>query len=529
MGGACGKGRKARRVGDEFQANLINEHKSTELYTDTYEIGKMLGKGSYGVVNLARHKSTGRRVAIKTIKIGNGETWKELKNEVNIMKSLRHPNIVQLYETFSTSDTLHMVMAECGGGDLSHWLKDRMKASGKMCDAEFEKNVARFVVKTFSALAYMHDRNICHRDLKLDNLMLESSDPDAEVLVMDFGLGEIIQGKQKLEDASGTLPYMSPEVLDESIPYDYPCDIWATGVILYVLLAKELPFKGNNVDGISAEIKHKLRDPQQYMFTSPVWTSVSDSAKETVLALLQADHKKRPSAEQAQQLPWLRQHEDPKQKFQSFRSSQDLKPGDITNENFSTSSQDLITALRDFGSFQKLKQSALIAASFSLEESNVEVKNLRNAFNMIDTANNGRITEDELAKVFALSDSDVPEAEVKTIFKAMDQDGTGSINWLEFLAATTHATNLLKAQHWQEAFKLLDIDGSGFISVTNVEKVLGKAANENKAKEIVKDFDLKSNGVVEMDEFMVMMQQIQENNSVRASSRRPQGALKTKG
>jgi calcium-dependent protein kinase len=93
-----------------------------------------------------------------------------------------------------------------------------------------------------------------------------------------------------------------------------------------------------------------------------------------------------------------------------------------------------------------------------------------------------------------MSDSNIDKAEVQAIFKAMDQDGTGAINWLEFLAATTHATNLLQEHHWQEAFKLLDIDKSGSISVGNVQKVLGKAVDAGKAKQLVEDFDLKQNG-----------------------------------
>jgi len=510
MGAACGVAKKSRKVGDEFQANLIHDHKTSENLLDTYEMGKSLGKGSYGTVHLGRHKITKRRVAIKTIKVGNGETWKELKNEVNIMKALRHPNVVQLYETYSTNDTLYLIMAECSGGDLTGWLKKVMKTKGKLCTPEYEKIVARFIVKTLSALAYMHHRNICHRDLKLDNLMLENDGPDAEVIVMDFGLGEIIQGKQKLEDSSGTLPYMSPEVLDESIPYDYPCDIWATGVILHVLLVKDLPFKGGNIDAIQADIRHKLRSPQEYMFNNPTWNSVSDAAKDMVVSLLTADHKKRPSAEQAQQHAWLRQHENEKQKLKSFRQQQ---------------TTEIAEALKDFGSFEKLKQSALIAAAFSLDES--KVSGLRDAFNSIDTANNGRISKDELAKVFELADPDtqMPKADVDSIFDAMDQDGTGAINWLEFLAATTHATNLLQEHHWQEAFKLLDIDETGSISVANVERVLGKAADESKAKGIVQDFDLKENGVVELDEFMVMMQQIQLQNSTRASSRKQSSQL----
>ena len=91
MGGACGKSKRTRRVGDEFQANLIHEHKATEQIEAHYILGRSLGKGSYGEVRLGKHKTTERRVAIKTIKVGGGETWKELKNEVNIMKNLRHP------------------------------------------------------------------------------------------------------------------------------------------------------------------------------------------------------------------------------------------------------------------------------------------------------------------------------------------------------------------------------------------------------------------------------------------------------
>jgi serine/threonine protein kinase len=168
MGAACSAYSTARATNVEFQANLAHEHKSSHKCTDTYDFVRILGTGKYGSVWLGVHKQTGRNVADKIIEVGHGETWKELKNEASIMKSLRHLNIVQIHEIFATKDTLFSVMAHCSGGDLSVWLNNAVNKRGlTLCDQEHGRQVARIGVKTLSALAYMHDRHICHRWDKL--------------------------------------------------------------------------------------------------------------------------------------------------------------------------------------------------------------------------------------------------------------------------------------------------------------------------------------------------------------------------
>jgi calcium-dependent protein kinase len=486
----------ARPTGSDFQANLINEHSVDEKCLDTYapvENG-MLGAGAYGTVFCARHKGTSREVAIKTIQVGNGETWDNLLNEVNIMKKLRHPNIVRLYETFKTNSSIQLVMHKCSGGDLRKFLEK--KHPGDEMSPQYETRVARMISKVLAAVAYMHHRKVCHRDLKLENIMLETDADDSEIVVMDFGLGEILQRNDRLNDSTGTLPYMAPEMLSDAVPYDFECDIWAVGIILFELLATTLPFH-NGMDPESLHsIKAKIDNPDDKLFCQPIWKTVSPEAKACILQLCKFNPNQRPTAEQAHTCEWLIRHHDPNEEFIHFKD---------TDEK----AQKLVTDLKQFSKFEDLKRAALISAAFGLDENMVD--DLKHEFNMIDSNNNGRITQEELKKLMELDHEHVlKEEEVKAVFDAIDQDHDGTINWLEFLAASTHSINLLQQQHWTEAFKLLDIDNTGSISKENVAMVLGRAAKKDQADKILDDFDVNGDGKVTFEEFMQMVDQLHQ-------------------
>jgi serine/threonine protein kinase len=231
-------------------ANLCPEHGLSADVTTVYHATKVLGEGSYGKVFAARHKASDRIYAIKHIKCtekSGAEEWKGIMNEVKIMKSLAHPNILRLFETYRTAQSLYLVLDLCTGGDLRDWLSNEQEARGDkffLVDFKYEQQVAHFVHKTLAAVAYMHAMNICHRDLKLDNLMLESRESSAEVIVSDFGLGELLPQSRLLEEQTGTLEYMAPEVLDDSVGYDSACDVWSIGVVAFELLGRTRPFQG---------------------------------------------------------------------------------------------------------------------------------------------------------------------------------------------------------------------------------------------------------------------------------------------
>ena len=525
-----------REVGGDFESNLINEHSPTESCLDHFKMksGK-LGAGSYGLVRCAVHKKTGVEVAIKTIKVGNGETWENLLNEVHVMKQLRHPNIVRLYETYKTDESVELVMYKCSGGTLRQFLETHH--GGTTVDPLYEQQVAQMMTKVLSAVAYMHHRRVCHRDLKLENIMIKTRGECTDVVVMDFGLGEILDNDDRLTDNTGTLPYMAPEMLQHNVQYDFACDVWAIGVIVFHLLSNTLPFHRGNIVETMNSISHRLKKPYEKLFTrqklsnrrgelptpmrtSSVWDNVSKEAKECILQILRFNCVQRPSARLAQKCKWLVLHHNPAEKFEELKKPESKeRVGQLVN------------SLRQFANFRPLQNIALLAAAFGLDES--KVGHLMQLFHMLDTDNNvhdGRITLDELRRLMELDldldqpcGSDLDEAEVRTIFDALDQDHDGSINWLEFLAASCHAQTastsphrkLIEEENWTEAFNLLDVDGVGAISVASIDKMLGDAsAKRQKFRSpsgcIVGDFDLNGDGKITLDEFMKMTEKIPE-------------------
>jgi serine/threonine protein kinase len=189
--------------------NLCAEHILSNDVTETYHATKVLGEGSYGKVFAGKHKQTKRVYAIKHIMCetkSSVEEWQSIMNEVKIMKSLTHPNILRLFETYRTAQSLYLVLDLCTGGDLRQWLEHQQSTRGNkffLVDFAYEQKVAQFIHKTLAAVAYMHAQGVLHRDLKLENLLLESAEDDAEIIVSDFGLGELLPKSKLLDEQTG--------------------------------------------------------------------------------------------------------------------------------------------------------------------------------------------------------------------------------------------------------------------------------------------------------------------------------------
>jgi len=169
-------------------------------FKDTYELSKIIGRGAFSVVHLAIHKKTGDQVAVKIIDktVANAEEdEKRFKNEVAILKKVRHPNIIALIDIFETDSNLYLVMELVTGGELFDKIVEKTQYT--------ERNAAGLVNKMLSAVEYLHENNIAHRDLKPENLLLKAGD-DTEVMLSDFGLSKIVGENARLETACGT-PY----------------------------------------------------------------------------------------------------------------------------------------------------------------------------------------------------------------------------------------------------------------------------------------------------------------------------------
>ncbi|KAF5901981.1 MAP/microtubule affinity-regulating kinase 4 isoform X6, partial [Clarias magur] len=230
-------------------ASIPDEHP----HIGNYRLLKTIGKGNFAKVKLARHILTGREVAIKIIDKTqlNPTSLQKLYREVRIMKSLNHPNIVQLFEVIETEKSLYLIMEYASGGEVF----DYLVAHGRMKEKEARGKFRQIV----SAVHYCHQKKIVHRDLKAENLLL---DADSNIKIADFGFSNEFTLGSKLDTFCGSPPYAAPELF-QGKKYDGPeVDIWSLGVILFTLVSGSLPFDGQNLKELRERVlRGKYRVP----------------------------------------------------------------------------------------------------------------------------------------------------------------------------------------------------------------------------------------------------------------------------
>lgn len=280
-----------------------------------------LGTGSFGQVVLGVQISTQIERAIKIIQKEDIEDQLNFVNEIDILKTLDHPNIIKLYETFEDQDRVFLIFELCHGGELFNAILER---------GHFNENEARDIFHTImKALHHCHKSGICHRDLKPENFLLAQKGDLNSVKMIDFGLSAYFKPKhQKLprlrESFKGSMQpqshnpkrqplirhfstfvgtnfYIAPEVLQGN--YDEQCDIWSAGVVLYVLLIGYPPFRGNTEWELMIAIKNGVYD-----LSSRDWSYISNSAKHLISKML-CPKKRRLSAEEVLRHPWLAERE----------------------------------------------------------------------------------------------------------------------------------------------------------------------------------------------------------------------------
>ncbi|XP_060124623.1 serine/threonine-protein kinase SIK3 isoform X2 [Zootoca vivipara] len=218
-----------------------------------YEIERTIGKGNFAVVKLATHLVTRVKVAIKIIDKTqlDEENLKKIFREVQIMKMLCHPHIIRLYQVMETERMIYLVTEYASGGEIF----DHLVAHGRMAEKEARKKFKQIV----AAVHFCHCRNIVHRDLKAENLLL---DANLNIKIADFGFSNIFTPGQLLKTWCGSPPYAAPELF-EGKEYDGPkVDIWSLGVVLYVLVCGALPFDGSTLQNLRARVlSGKFRIP----------------------------------------------------------------------------------------------------------------------------------------------------------------------------------------------------------------------------------------------------------------------------
>eukprot|EP00826_Nyctotherus_ovalis_P013410 TRINITY_DN1361_c0_g3_i1.p1 TRINITY_DN1361_c0_g3~~TRINITY_DN1361_c0_g3_i1.p1 ORF type:complete len:609 (-),score=189.75 TRINITY_DN1361_c0_g3_i1:486-2312(-) len=233
------KSRKYYAEKEEERNMWVNTIKKVIGYaniTDYYELKENLGKGKFGLVRAAVHKKSGKRVAIKLMKkqVMTTQDLELVKQEIEIMKILQHPNLIRLLDVFENTDYIYIVMEVMEGGDLFGYLEKRHFRLP-------ERTAARIVHSLAAGLYYLHNYGVVHRDLKPENVLMVSKAEDSDVKIMDFGLSKMIGPSQLCTEPFGTLSYVSPEVLQQK-PYGKGVDVWSLGVLAYLMLVGSLPF-----------------------------------------------------------------------------------------------------------------------------------------------------------------------------------------------------------------------------------------------------------------------------------------------
>jgi len=284
------------------QHNIDNEFcPVTGVYSNIVEdyliSPNVLGKGHYGVVRECHHRVTGETFAVKSIDKSKIGRMDHLQREIYLLANVDHPSIMKMSDCYEDADYVHIVTEKYTGGELFDQIVESTNQSG--CFSE--RRAAGIIRSLLEAVAYLHENGIVHRDIKPENILFESQEQDAAIRLIDFGLSRTHDPRTEgpLANPVGTAYYMSPEVLKGK--YDRSCDLWAIGVVCYILLCGYPPFNG----GTDAEIHDATRRGRLH-FGGGAWLCKSDEATDFVKCLLRRDPRRRMTAEQALCHPWMR-------------------------------------------------------------------------------------------------------------------------------------------------------------------------------------------------------------------------------
>lgn len=281
----------------------IDEHKLcpvTGRYANIIEdyliSPNVLGKGHYGTVRECTHRVTGKILAVKSVDKSKIGRLDHLEREIYFLSNIDHSSVMRLVDCYEDANFLHIITEKYMGGDLFDRILESTNSSGCFT----EHNTAHVIKSLLEAVSYLHSNGIVHRDIKPENILYESQQEDAAVRLIDFGLSRTHDVKREglMSNPVGTPYYMSPEIWNGQ--YDKSCDIWAVGVVTYILLCGYPPFNGNT----NKEIQVSTRKCHLH-FDGIAWFNKSDEALNFVECLLRRDPRKRFNAKEALCHPWL--------------------------------------------------------------------------------------------------------------------------------------------------------------------------------------------------------------------------------
>ncbi|EXJ96375.1 CAMK/RAD53 protein kinase [Capronia coronata CBS 617.96] len=302
---------KRRELEDGDEITILDEarfvfrypkSRDSSAFNSRYRILQQLGKGHFATVYLCVERSTGFKYAVKKFERRMGESQRSqsegLQQEIAVLMSVSHPNILCLKETFDESDGVYLILELAPEGELFNLIVSKQKLT--------EAETRKIFIQLFQGTKYLHERGIVHRDIKPENILL--TDKNLSVKLADFGLAKIIGEESFTTTLCGTPSYVAPEILENTRhrKYTKAVDVWSLGVVLYICLCGFPPFSDElysreNPYTLAQQIKMGRFD-----YPSPYWDSVGDSALDLIDRMLTVDVEKRITIDQCLEHPWTR-------------------------------------------------------------------------------------------------------------------------------------------------------------------------------------------------------------------------------
>ena len=476
---------------DKSQIRRQNKRRVTESKNKdirkNYEFISMLGNGSFGKVRLYRDKNYKELLfAIKTLK-KEGITsyhFSLLKQEVDILSNMDHPNIVKYFGIFEDDYFIHIVMEYLKGQDLS-------KIISLKNYTDFNENqMGQIIHQLLKALSFIHSKNIIHRDIKPENILFSDKRNIFSLKLIDFGLATFQEQEKK---TAGTPMYMSPEMVDGN--GTYVSDIWSVGVVVYQMVTGKLPFDGGENDENQILYEHIKNDEYNKEKLNNV--ECSDDVKDFIDKALQKDIKKRMTVQEALNHPWIK-------KF----NVNSLDPS-LLNEN-------TIQLLLNFSKKPALQKEIYYFLAKISNENDIAI--YKNIFNFFDMNNKGGLSKNDLKEGLEKNKIDIDEDTLDIIFDGLDFHNNGKIYYSEFLAAMVSSKDFNKEEKIISVFNLLkeNEQNNNYITYDSLENA-AKALNLNINKERIKHCFKRLNESINLEKFQkiildeVSEEQMEEN------------------
>ena len=437
-----------------------------------------ISPGSFGQVVLGTHKETHTQRAIKLIKksLIDANLGKEgVMAEFKLLKTLDHPNILRVFEAYEDTSYIYIVTELLTGGELFDMLLQEEKFD--------EEKAAEIARQALVALSYCHASKLAHRDLKPQNLLIESKEGKMFIKLIDFGLSKFFDKDTIFKEALGTPLFMAPEILKQQ-PYSYKVDIWSLGIMVFMMLTGKLPFPAKDPKSLfkaiaSANITKSSFDSFTYL---------SNDSIDFMVCCLRSTPEDRWEASKLLEHPWI------------TTKIRVAIPADIAKE--------IETNLMQFNGKYKLENA--VYTYLAMNAATIEdEKYLRELFISMDKSKDGKISKEEFIDgMIKHSKATYTKTELEEIFIGLDSDKSGNIDYTEFLKAALNKQKLLCETNLQAAFNYFDIDKNGVITKEELLLVFSKG-NANLGDDLcdamIKEIDNNKDKSISFDEFKKMM------------------------